>query len=458
MNSESFPSIPERDRSGLYVFGALFSQEIYNARPLTNHSLKQITFRFEKDFIMLLLSIFQFYLRKRIHEYDIGYTLENLMTAVQDSVYAGMDDFCDRTWNELTHTVSPSFQPIIEQALLQVSSHVRAIVGEKVGVMLAKWWDAAIGYMEKQYVHRIEHLELSNEELEKQLDAKEKSRGSLNTLLRDAILRFRKNFQSLQTELSELRSTLAKTSSEKSDLQVSLKERIALLEEVEREMEKYKKWWMKSIPYETAYRSIDTLIAPLNIPWKTLAEKVGTVLSWRQTSDIYARKNLELQGQIDVLTALNSQLEWALSVERQKVKEVTHEREEYIVNQLESTLAWYFWALLEEFRNGEYLDTCRAHFENMFFQHRAWHATTTDFCINTLQRLKMEWKNSPQRMQQFLRPNANIPEGFMRMNIERTALEFAEIIHSIGMPQQIQEKIRSYERMARFEQWDVIDV
>ena len=60
------------------------------------------------------------------------------MTGVQDSVYAGMDDFCDRTWNELTHTVSPSFQPIIEQALLQVSSHVRAIVGEKVGVMLAK--------------------------------------------------------------------------------------------------------------------------------------------------------------------------------------------------------------------------------------------------------------------------------------------------------------------------------
>lgn len=120
--------------------------------------------------------------------------------------------------------------------------------------------------MEKQYTHRIEHLELSNEELEKQLDAKEKSRGSLNTLLQDAILRFRKNFQSLQTELSELRSTLAKTSSEKSDLQASLKERIALLEEVEREMEKYKKWWMKSIPYETAYRSIDTLIAPLNIP------------------------------------------------------------------------------------------------------------------------------------------------------------------------------------------------
>jgi hypothetical protein len=35
---------------------------------------------------------------------------------------------------------------------------------------------------------------------------------------------------------------------------------------MEKEMEKYKKWWMKSIPYETTYRSIDSIIAPLNIP------------------------------------------------------------------------------------------------------------------------------------------------------------------------------------------------
>jgi hypothetical protein len=138
MNSESLPSIPKNDRDGLYVFGALFSQEIYNARPLTEQSLKKIISRFERDFIMLLLSIFQFYLRKRIHEHDTRYTLENLMLTVQESVYTGMDDFCDKTWNELSRAVSPSFQPIIEQALFQVTAHVRAMVGEKVGVMLAK--------------------------------------------------------------------------------------------------------------------------------------------------------------------------------------------------------------------------------------------------------------------------------------------------------------------------------
>jgi flagellar capping protein FliD len=56
--------------------------------------------------------------------------------------------------------------------------------------------------MEKAYAQRIDHLESSQLQLEKELDAKEKSRGSLNTLLQDAILRFRKNFQSLQRELA----------------------------------------------------------------------------------------------------------------------------------------------------------------------------------------------------------------------------------------------------------------
>jgi hypothetical protein len=70
----------------------------------------------------------------------------------------------------------------------------------------------------------------------------------------------------------------------------------------------------------------------------------------------------------------------------------------------------------------------------MFFQHRAGHHDTVDFCIKTLQKIKGEWKNSPLRMQQFLRPNANIPEGIIRTNIERTVIEFIEIIQTIGMP------------------------
>ena len=464
MNNSSTSLLQENDSTQLKYFGERFFCAVYDAR-CNPKWIQGICKDFEKEFALKCLSLFEFFLRKRVLDADLTCSIEKLVHSIEQAITHGIDNGSDLYYASLSKQVSASFQDIIEQSIFQTTVQVNASVFRILSVMSAKWWDAALAYMERVYGDKIAQIlrDLHNETT--RADTAIEWKKSIHSLLQDAIRRFRKNNVSIQEQLLSLRTELSEVSSENISLKTNLQERIVLLEAAQKNAQKFQNWWQKLVPIETGYRAIEKVMSPLKLPGKTLSEQVANLSHEAQALRVNEKKwservreNLSLNRRIEELVSMNSQLEMALALERDWRNQAIYERTDYIEANLKDSIAWFFWALLEEFRNGEYLDVKRRAFENMFFQFRAGNPDVIDICIGEIEKIKQNWKRDFKNMQLYLRPHALIPDGLLRTNIERTAIEFVEIVYQIGIPKGMQEKIRSYERISWFEKGNVIDV
>lgn len=186
------------------------------------------------------------------------------------------------------------------------------------------------------------------------------------------------------------------------------------------------------MPKWTAYAAIQKLIAPLALGGKTLVEQVQSLITQTQTSPKKGTglpwENLRLGQEKQRLENHIADLETSLGKLQIQHTETIQEREEYILTWLQSALAWYLGALLEECRPEEYLQERARHLENMFFQYRARHEDALVYCRQYIATLGREWSHDSRKMEQYLRKDACIPEHFLSLHLKRASEELGQIV------------------------------